>query len=140
MNPGVVYFSLSDIADLLYDEGVLTKKQGQSFKTQCQVFMTRELAKAYKNRQVCKCLQPVILPHSDYFIHYSVWTSLLGLLPKTAAMPRKINYLNFMLSEPDSIHRYPTKFKGVDLICLPRRSAPTVTTLPGPLVLEKRDN
>ncbi|MBC8153230.1 MAG: hypothetical protein H7Z72_09995 [Bacteroidetes bacterium] len=102
--------------------------------------MSKELAKAYKDRRVCNCLQPVILPHGDYFIHYTAWKNLFLLLPKTAALPRKISYLNFMLGEPDSIHRHPATFKAVDLICLTRRSTQVVTTLPGPLVLEKRDN
>lgn len=140
MNSEGVYFSLNDVADLLCDEGVLTRKQSQFFKIHCQAYMSKELAKAYKEKRVCSRLQPVILPHSDYFIHHTAWKNLLLLLPKTAALPRKINYLNFMLSEPDSIHRHPATFKAVDLICLTRRSTLTVTTLPGPLVLEKRDN
>lgn len=140
MNAEEVYFSLNDVADLLTDDGILTSRQNKVFRVQCQGYVSRELAKAYKNKHVCDSLQPIILPGSDYFVHHLVWAALLMLLPKAAAQQRKINYLNFMLSEPDSIYRYPSTFKAVDLICLTRWDNRSVTSLPGPLMVETRDN
>ncbi len=140
MNAKDVYFSLSDVADILCEKDILTKKQSQLFKVQCQAYMSKELAKAYKNRNVCEYLQPVILPTSDYFVHSTVWESLLTLLPKAVAQQRKISYFAFMLSEPDSIYRYPATFSAVDLVCLTRPARRRVKSLPGPLVLEERAN
>lgn len=139
MNSEGVYYSLNDVAELLYDEGVLTHKQSQLFKSQCQANLNRELARAYKHKLDCDHLQPIILPYGDYFIHTELWENLLILLPKSTAYQAKISYLSFMLSEADSVYRYPGTFHAVDLICLTRQVA-EVKTLPGPLILEKRDN
>lgn len=140
MNVEGVYFSLNDVADFLREEEILTARQNQLFRHQCQAHISRELAKAYKRKQHCGHLQPIILPTSDYFIHCAVWDVLFTLLSPTASQQRKIDYLTFMLSEPDSIHRYPAMFVPVDLICLTRRTSRSVKSLPGPLVLEERDN
>lgn len=113
-----VYYSLNDVTKWLTKEQLLTRKEGQSFMFRCKSHMITRLADAYEHDRVYQHLEPIILPLSDYFVHWIVWAKLLILLPVETRTHHKVDALTLLLDNPETVYLRPEPRSGIDLVCL----------------------
>lgn len=113
-----VYYSLTDVANWLVKEGLLTKEQANGFLFTCKAQLAAKLADAYQRQSVYQHLQPIVLPLDDYFIHWIVWAKLLILLPSEISRHRKVHTLHLLLDNPDTVYLFPETKYDISLVCL----------------------
>jgi hypothetical protein len=112
------HYSLKDVTNWLTKQAVLTNEQGQLFSFRCRAHVAQKLANAYEEYFVLSHLEPIILPNHDYFIHWIVWANLLRLLPGETGKHPKVDYLNLLLDNPETVYLQPQMKYGIKLVCL----------------------